>query len=111
METFATLTAPKELLTIFASVAVETVPSTPTAIGRTVGTVTLILVAAGSPPMLPSAVLDSVTEDVPVPPDASTVLAAEAPIARLAIRQTARTRETIFLKFFIVKYSFVVLKI
>ena len=50
--------APKLLLTIFASVAVLTVPSVPTAMGRTVGTVTDILVAAGSPPMLPSAVLD-----------------------------------------------------
>ena len=79
--------------------------------GSTVGTVTLILVAAGSPPIEPSAVLDRVTEEVPVPPEASTVLAAEAPIVRLAIRQTARTRETIFLKFFMVKYSFVVLKI
>ena len=111
METLLTLTAPKELLTIFASVAVETVPSVPTAMGSTVGTVTLILVAAGSPPIEPSAVLDRVTEEVPVPPEASTVLAAEAPIVRLAIRQTARTRETIFLKFFMVKYSFVVLKI
>ncbi|MFR1989036.1 MAG: hypothetical protein ACLS3C_02750 [Oscillospiraceae bacterium] len=82
METFATLTAPNELLTIFASVAVETVPSVPTAMGRTVGTVTDILVAAGSPPMLPSAVLDRVTDEVPVPPDASTVLAAEAEMAR-----------------------------
>ena len=70
------LTAPKELLTIFASVAVETVPSVSTAMGRTVGTVTLIFVAAGRPPMLPSAVLDRVTEE-PVPPETSTVLAAE----------------------------------
>ncbi|MBD9158204.1 MAG: redox-sensing transcriptional repressor Rex [Lachnospiraceae bacterium] len=38
-------------------VAVLTVPSVPTAMGSTVGTVTDILVAAGSPPMLPSAVL------------------------------------------------------
>ena len=106
METLLTLTAPKELLIIFASVAVLTVPSVPTAMGRTVGTVTDIFVAAGSPPIEPSAVDESVTLDVPVPPEASTVLAAEAPIARLAIRQTARTRETIFLKFFMVKYSF-----
>ena len=102
METELTLTAPKELLTIFASVAVATVPSVPTAMGRTVGTVTDILVAAGSPPMEPSAVVDSVTEEVPVPPEASTVLAAEAPMARDAIMQMARTRDAIFLKFFIV---------
>ena len=55
--------------------------------GRTVGTVTLILVAAGSPPMLPSAVDESVTDEVPVPPEASTVLAAEAEMARDAIMQ------------------------
>ena len=83
----------------------------PTALGRTVGTVTLIFVAAGSPPMLPSAVLDRVTDEVPVPPEASTVLAAEAEMARDASIQIARTRETIFLVFFMVKYSFVVLKI
>ena len=106
MLTELTLTAPKELLTIFASVAVLTVPSVPTAIGRTVGTVTLILVAAGSPPMLPSAVLDRVTDEVPVPPEASTVLAAEAEMARDAIMQIARMREMVFLKFFIVNYSF-----
>ena len=111
METLLTLTAPKLLLTIFASVAVLTVPSVPTAMGRTVGTVTDILVAAGSPPMLPSAVLDRVTDEVPVPPEASTVLAAEAEMARDASIQIARTRETIFLVFFMVKYSFVVLKI
>ena len=87
---------------IFASVAVETVPSVPTAMGSTVGTVTLILVAAGSPPMEPSAVLDRVTEEVPVPPEASTVLAAEAEMARDASMQMARTRDTIFLVFFIV---------
>ena len=74
--------------------------------GRTVGTVTLILVAAGSPPMLPSAVEESVTLDVPVPPEASTVLAAEAEMARDAIMQIARMREMVFLKFFIVNYSF-----
>ena len=102
IETLLTLTAPKLLLTIFASVAVLTVPSVPTAMGRTVGTVTDILVAAGSPPMLPSAVLDRVTEEVPVPPDASTVFAAEAEMAREAIMQTARMRDTIFLVFFIV---------
>jgi len=96
------LTAPKLLLTILASVAVETVPSVPTAMGSTVGTVTLILVAAGSPPMEPSAVLDRVTEEVPVPPEASTVLAAEAEMARDASMQMARTRDTIFLVFFIV---------
>jgi len=101
-EIFATFTAPNELLMIFASVAVETVPSVPTATGRTVGTTTDILVAAGSPPMLPSAVDESVTLEVPVPPEASTVLAAEAEIAREAIMQTARMRETIFLVFFIV---------
>ena len=43
------------------------------------------------------------TEEVPVPPDASTVLAAEAEIARDASMQMARTREMIFLVFFIVK--------
>ena len=74
--------------------------------GRTVGTVTLILVAARSPPMLPSAVDESVTLDVPVPPEASTVLAAEAEMARDAIMQIARMREMVFLKFFIVNYSF-----
>ena len=89
-----------------ASVAVETVPSVPTATGNTVGTLTLILMAAGSPSRLPSAVLDSVTEDVPVPPEASTVLAAEAEMARDAIMQIARMREMVFLKFFIVNYSF-----
>ena len=68
----------------------------------TVGTVTDILVAAGSPPMLPSAVDESVTLDVPVPPEASTVLAAEAEMARDASMQTARTREIVFLKFFMV---------
>ena len=52
--------------------------------------------------MLPSAVDESVTLEVPVPPEASTVLAAEAEIAREAIMQTARMRETIFLVFFIV---------
>ena len=41
--------------------------------------------------------------EVPVPPDASTVLAAEAEMARDAIMQIARTRETIFLVFFMVK--------
>jgi hypothetical protein len=46
-----------------------------------------------------------------VPPEASTVLAAEAEMARDASIQIARTRETIFLVFFMVKYSFVVLKI
>ena len=86
-------------------------PSVPTAMGSTVGTVTDILVAAGSPPMLPSAVLDRVTEEVPVPPEVSTVLAAEAEMAREASMQMARTREMIFLVFFIVKspykyYSF-----
>ena len=103
IETFATLTAPKLLLTILASVAVETVPSVPTAMGSTVGTVTDIFVAAGSPPMEPSAVLDRVTEDVPVPPEVSTVLAAEAEMARDASMQMARTREMIFLVFFMVK--------
>lgn len=44
----------------------------------------------------------SVTEDVPVPPDTSTVLAADAEIAREAIMQTARMRERIFLVFFMV---------
>ena len=97
------MTAPNELLTIFASVAVLTVPSVPTAMGSTVGTVTDILVAAGSPPMLPSAVEDRVTLDVPVPPEASTVLAAEAEMAREASIQIARTREIIFLVFFMVK--------
>ena len=42
------------------------------------------------------------TEEVPVPPDASTVFAAEAEMAREAIMQTARMREMVFLKFFIV---------
>jgi len=102
MLTELTLTAPKELLTIFASVAVLTVPSVPTAMGSTVGTVTDIFVAAGSPPIEPSAVLDRVTDEVPVPPEASTVLAAEAEMAREAIMQTARMRDTIFLVFFIV---------
>ena len=46
--------------------------------------------------------LGRVTLEVPVPPEASTVLAAEAEIAREAIMQTARMRETIFLVFFIV---------
>ena len=110
MLTELTLTAPKELLTIFASVAVETVPSVPTAMGRTVGTVTLILVAAGSPPMLPSAVDERVTLDVPVPPDSPTMFPegrsdADAEIARDASMQMARTREMIFLVFFIVKIS------
>ena len=45
---------------------------------------------------------ESVTLDVPVPPEASTVLAADAEIAREAIMQTARMRDTIFLVFFIV---------
>ena len=61
------------------------------------------LVAAGSPPMLPSAVDESVTLEVPVPPEVSTVLAAEAEIARDAIMQMARMREMVFLKFFMVK--------
>ena len=66
-----------------------------------------ILVAAGSPTIEPSAVDESVTEDVPVPPDSPTVLPegssiAEAEMARDAIRQTARTREMIFLVFFMV---------
>lgn len=82
--------------------AVLTVPSVPTAMGRTVGTVTFILVAAGSPFKLPSAVDESVTDEVPVPPEALTVLgsAADATTAKDAIMQTARMRETIFLKFF-----------
>ena len=96
---------------IFASEAVATEPSVPTAMGNTVGTTTDILVAEGSPSRLPSAVLDRVTDEVPVPPDASTVFAAEAEMARDASIQIARTRETIFLVFFMVKYSFVVLKI
>ena len=92
---------------IFASVAVLTVPSVPTATGSTVGTVTDILVAAGSPPILPSAVDESVTLDVPVPPDSPTILSAgssdaDAEIARDASMQMARTRDTIFLVFFIV---------
>ena len=51
----------------------------------------------------PSAVDESVTEDVPVPPEASTVLAAEAEMARDASMQMARMREMIFLVFFMVK--------
>ena len=46
------------------------------------------------------------TLDVPAPPDASTVLAADAPMARLAIRQTARSRDTSFFMFFIVSSPF-----
>ena len=60
------------------------------------------VVAEGSPSRLPSAVLDRVTDEVPVPPDASTVFAAEAEMARDAIMQIARMRDTIFLVFFIV---------
>ena len=76
--------------------------------GRTVGTVTDILVAAGSPPRLPSAVDESVTLDVPVPPDSPTMFPegrsdADAEIARDASMQMARTREMIFLVFFMVK--------
>jgi len=52
--------------------------------------------------MLPSAVDESVTLEVPVPPEASTVLAAEAEMARDASMQTARMREIVFLKFFMV---------
>ena len=59
--------------------------------------------------MLPSAVDESVTLDVPVPPEASTVLAAEAEMAREAIMQIARTREMIFLVFFMVKSPFLLL--
>ena len=86
---------------------VVTEPSVPTAMGRMVGMVTFIFVAAGSPSRVPSEVEDRLTLEVPVPPETSTVVgsAADAPMARLAMRQTARTRETIFLKFFIVKYS------
>ena len=46
-----------------------------------------------------------ITEEVPVPPEASTVLAAEAEMARDASIQIARTRKIIFLVFFIVKIS------
>ena len=86
------------------SVAVVTVPSVPTAMGRMVGMATFILVAAGSPSRVPSEVEDRLTLEVPVPPETSTVVgsAADAPMARLAIRQTARIRDTSFFMFFIV---------
>ena len=58
--------------------------------------------------MLPSAVDESVTLEVPVPPETSTVVgsAADAPMARLAMRQTARSRDTSFFMFFIVSSPF-----
>ena len=66
-----------------ASVATLTVPSVPTAMGSTVGTVTDILVAAGSPPMEPSAVLDRLTAEVAVPPlTVASLEAAEAEARR-----------------------------
>ena len=70
--------------------------------------VTFILVAAGSPSSVPSEVEDRLTLDVPVPPETSTVVgsAADAPMARLAIRQTARSRDTSFFMFFIVSSPF-----
>ena len=90
------------------SVAVVTVPSVPTAMGRMVGITTFIFVAAGSPSRVPSEVEDRLTLEVPVPPETSTVVgsAADAPMARLAIRQTARSRDTSFFMFFIVSSPF-----
>ena len=106
--TLSTLTAPKELLVMRISVAVVTVPSVPTAMGRMVGMVTFIFVAAGSPSRVPSEVEDRLTLEVPVPPETSTVVgsAADAPMARLAMRQTARSRDTSFFMFFIVSSPF-----
>ena len=52
--------------------------------------------------------IPEVTLEVPVPPETSTVVgsAADAPMARLAIRQTARSRDTSFFMFFIVSSPF-----
>ena len=88
-----------------ASVAVVTVPSVPTAMGRTVGTVTDIAVAAESPFREPSAVEDRVTLEVADPPSEVTSAAEANAVMAKHIART-RHRDRIRVKFFfIVEYT------
>jgi len=98
--TFETLTAPKELFTILASVAVVTVPSVPTAIGSAVGTVTDIAVGAGAPSSVPSSVeLRVNVEEAESPLDVA-VLVAKAPVVIAKIMHSVMIREKRRLKEF-----------
>ena len=69
------------MLVIWALVAVVTVPSVPTAMGREVGTVTDRAVAAESPSKVPSEVEVRVTAVSPEPPAVS-ISVAKAAVAK-----------------------------
>ena len=88
-----------------ASVAVVTVPSVPTAMGSTVGTVTDMAVAAGSPVREPSTVEDRLTEAEAESPEAEmSVPAAEAKTVKLKTVARARQMAMSFLQFFMVTF-------
>ena len=77
-------------------------PSVPTAMGSTVGTVTDMAVAAGSPSMVPSAVEERVTLEVAEPPElVASLPAAEAAVIMARDRHRAMDKDRKRFKFLI----------